>query len=64
MLQLISVDSRHFTQPELSPRLSDLHKKKTLVLAYLGRIRHVTFVKVAPLLHVGKLKHLVAFIPP
>ncbi len=64
MLQLISVDSRHFTQPQLSLQWSDLHEIKMLVLTFPGLIRHVTFAKVAPLVHVGKLENLSAFIPP
>ncbi len=32
MLQLIIADSRHFTQPELSLRWSDLHEIKSVNL--------------------------------
>ncbi len=36
MLQLISFDSRHFTQPELSIGWSDLHEIKALAFATRG----------------------------
>ncbi len=63
MLQLMSVDSRHFTQPDFSPQWSDLHEiEKMLLSAFPALIRHVTFVKMAPLVRAEKLNHLLAFI--
>ena len=37
---------------------------RTLVFALEALIRDVTFVKMAPLVHVEKLDHLFAFIAP
>ncbi len=36
MLQLTSVDSRHFTEPELSLRWSDLHEIKSIRVRISG----------------------------
>ena len=45
MLQLISVDSRHFKQPELSLQWSDLHTIKMLAFAISAPIRQFTFLR-------------------
>ena len=47
----------HFTQPELSLRWSDLIEIKNVGFS-ISRPDYVTFVKVVPLVSVGKLNHL------
>ncbi len=48
MLQLISVDSWHFTQPELSLRWSDLHEiKSALTPVVLGNDHGQMLIKSA-----------------
>ncbi len=62
MLQLISVDSRDFTQPKLSLWLSDLQgiKALSLVFAFPALNRCVRIIKV---MQVGHFKNLTLLYP-
>ncbi len=63
MLQLISVDSRHFALPELSLGWSDLHKIKSKKILHLRlRKKHVRMVKVTQVGHFDILASAFPFI--